>query len=71
MNFFEELNVVVGEDVVVVELVLCEFVCDELGCFYVIGKCKDVVVCVWIKSGFGKVEVNGKLMNEYFVCLVL
>lgn len=36
-----------------------------------IGKCKDVVVCVWVKLGLGKVIVNGKDMGVYFVCLVL
>lgn len=57
--------------VVVVEKFLYEVQCDVFGCVYVIGKCKNVVVCVWVKLGLGKVVVNGKDIVEYFVCLVL
>ena len=44
---------------------------DELGRSYATGKRKDAVARVWIKPGSGKVEVNGKEMNEYFARPVL
>ena len=44
---------------------------DELGRAYATGKRKDAVARVWIKPGSGKVEVNGKPMNEYFARPVL
>ncbi|MGR3836920.1 MAG: 30S ribosomal protein S9 [Cognatishimia sp.] len=72
VNSLEELNAVAGgEEAAVVELAPREPVRDELGRAYATGKRKDAVARVWIKPGSGKVEVNGKPMNEYFARPVL
>ena len=39
---------------------------DELGRSYATGRRKDAVARVWIKSGSGKVVVNGKDQTQYF-----
>ncbi len=73
VNSLEELSAVAGDDVVVAEAVMepREPVRDELGRSYATGKRKDAVARVWIKPGSGKVVVNGKEMNKYFVRPVL
>ena len=39
---------------------------DDLGRSYVTGKRKDAIARVWIKSGSGKITINGKVSNKYF-----
>ncbi len=72
INSLEELSAVAGgEEAVVLDAAPREPVRDELGRSYATGKRKDAVARVWIKPGSGKVEVNGKPMNEYFARPVL
>ena len=44
---------------------------DEHGRSYATGKRKDAVARVWVKPGAGRVQVNGKAMDEYFARPVL
>ena len=44
---------------------------DSLGRSYATGKRKDAVARVWIKTGSGKVTVNGKEIGVYFARPVL
>ncbi len=44
---------------------------DELGRSYATGKRKDAVARVWIKPGPGKITVNGREFESYFVRPVL
>lgn len=44
---------------------------DEHGRSYATGKRKDAVARVWIKSGSGKIVVNGKDIQTYFARPVL
>ena len=39
---------------------------DDLGRSYATGKRKDAIARVWIKSGSGKITINGKVSNKYF-----
>ena len=39
---------------------------DDLGRSYATGKRKDAIARVWIKSGSGKITINGKVSNTYF-----
>ena len=39
---------------------------DDLGRSYATGKRKDAIARVWIKSGSGKIMINGKVSNKYF-----
>ena len=39
---------------------------DKYGRSYATGKRKNAVARVWIKSGSGKVSINGKESNKYF-----
>ena len=39
---------------------------DDLGRSYATGKRKDAIARVWIKSGTGKITINGKVSNKYF-----
>ena len=39
---------------------------DKLGRSYATGRRKESVSRVWIKSGNGKIEVNGKSSDKYF-----
>ena len=39
---------------------------DNLGRSYATGKRKDAIARVWIKSGSGKITINGKESNKYF-----
>ena len=39
---------------------------DKLGRSYATGRRKESVYRVWIKSGNGKIEVNGKSSDKYF-----
>ena len=44
---------------------------DKLGRSYATGKRKNAVARVWIKSGTGKVSINGKDSDKYFLRPVL
>jgi small subunit ribosomal protein S9 len=44
---------------------------DELGRSYATGKRKDAVARVWLKPGAGKITVNGREFERYFVRPVL
>ena len=44
---------------------------DKLGRSYATGKRKNAVARVWIKSGTGKVLINGKDSDKYFLRPVL
>ena len=44
---------------------------DEHGRAYATGKRKDAVARVWIKPGSGKVQINGRDMEQYFARPVL
>ena len=44
---------------------------DALGRSYATGKRKDAVARVWIKPGAGKITVNGREFERYFVRPVL
>ena len=46
-------------------------VIDKLGRSYATGKRKNAVARVWIKSGSGKIIINGKELNKYFLRPVL
>ena len=37
---------------------------DDLGRSYATGKRKDAIARVWIKSGSGKITINGKVSNK-------
>ena len=39
---------------------------DDSGRSYATGKRKDAIARVWIKSGSGKITINGKVSNKYF-----
>ena len=39
---------------------------DKLGRSYATGKRKNAVARVWIKTGTGKVSINGKDSDKYF-----
>jgi len=39
---------------------------DKLGRSYATGKRKNAIARVWLKSGTGKVSINGKESNKYF-----
>jgi small subunit ribosomal protein S9 len=53
------------------EIVLTEPQIDDLGRAYATGKRKDAVARVWIKSGSGKIMVNGRSVDTYFARPVL
>ena len=46
-------------------------VLDKLGRSYATGKRKNAVARVWIKSGSGKISINGKESGKYFLRPVL
>ena len=46
-------------------------VIDKLGRSYATGKRKNAVARVWIKSGSGKIIINGKELDKYFLRPVL
>ena len=46
-------------------------VIDKLGRSYATGKRKNAVARVWIKSGSGKITINGKELDKYFLRPVL
>ena len=39
---------------------------DDFGRSYATGKRKDAIARVWIKTGSGKITINGKESNKYF-----
>ncbi len=74
INSLEDLAAVAGVDAeapVAEVLTPREPVRDALGRSYATGKRKDAVARVWIKPGSGKVQVNGKEMDQYFARPVL
>ena len=72
INSLEDLkasvNPTVSEDR---EEVKRESIKDKLGRSYATGKRKDAIARVWIKSGSGRVMVNGREMSSYFARPVL
>jgi small subunit ribosomal protein S9 len=44
---------------------------DKFGRAYGTGRRKDAVARVWVKRGSGKIEVNGKKLEQYFARPVL
>jgi small subunit ribosomal protein S9 len=44
---------------------------DELGRSYATGKRKDAVARVWVKAGAGRITVNGRDQEQYFMRPVL
>ena len=46
-------------------------VLDNLGRSYATGKRKNAVARVWIKDGSGKIVINGKDVDKYFLRPVL
>ena len=44
---------------------------DKLGRSYATGKRKNAVARVWIKSGSGKITINGRELDKYFLRPVL
>ena len=72
LNSLEELNTAAGLDAAPASIdTPREPQRDALGRAYATGKRKDAVARVWIKPGSGKVNVNGKEMNDYFARPVL
>lgn len=73
LQSFEELGAEAAaeEDKLAVEAPQRESQRDELGRSYATGKRKDAVARVWIKPGSGRITVNGKEMQAYFVRPVL
>jgi small subunit ribosomal protein S9 len=69
----EALQSAVVTEAVAVEApaALAEPVKDEFGRSYATGKRKDAVARVWIKAGSGKITVNGRDNEVYFVRPVL
>ena len=68
---FEGLDAVADAPAVEETAVTREPVRDALGRSYATGRRKDATARVWIKPGSGKVQVNGKPINEYFARPVL
>ena len=50
---------------------LAKPVLDNLGRSYATGKRKNAVARVWIKDGSGKIVINGKDIDKYFLRPVL
>ena len=50
---------------------LAKPVLDDLGRSYATGKRKNAVARVWIKDGSGKIVINGKDVDKYFLRPVL
>ena len=50
---------------------LAKPVLDNLGRSYATGKRKNAVARVWIKDGSGKIVINGKDVDKYFLRPVL
>ena len=50
---------------------LAKPILDNLGRSYATGKRKNAVARVWIKDGSGKLEINGKDVDKYFLRPVL
>ncbi|WP_273521975.1 30S ribosomal protein S9 [Rhodosalinus sediminis] len=68
---FEGLDAVADAPAAEETAVTREPVRDALGRSYATGRRKDATARVWIKPGSGKVQVNGKPINEYFARPVL
>lgn len=67
----EALQSVVVTEAPVEAAARSEPVKDELGRSYATGKRKEAVARVWIKAGSGKITVNGRDNEVYFVRPVL
>jgi small subunit ribosomal protein S9 len=67
----EGLDAVAGTPAAEETAITREPVRDALGRSYATGRRKDATARVWIKPGSGKVQVNGKPINEYFARPVL
>ena len=53
------------------ENIVAEPIVDKLGRSYATGKRKNAVARVWVKTGSGKLTVNGKNLENYFLRPVL
>ena len=53
------------------ENIVIEPIVDKLGRSYATGKRKNAVARVWVKTGSGKLTINGKNLENYFLRPVL
>ena len=53
------------------ENIVAEPIVDKLGRSYATGKRKNAVARVWVKTGSGKLTINGKNLENYFLRPVL
>ena len=53
------------------ENIVTEPIVDKLGRSYATGKRKNAVARVWVKTGAGKLTINGKNLENYFLRPVL
>lgn len=53
------------------ENIVTEPILDKLGRSYATGKRKNAVARVWVKTGSGKLTINGKNLENYFLRPVL
>ena len=53
------------------ENIVTEPIVDKLGRSYATGKRKNAVARVWVKTGSGKLTINGKNLENYFLRPVL
>ena len=51
--------------------IVTEPIVDKLGRSYATGKRKNAVARVWVKTGSGKLTINGKNLENYFLRPVL
>lgn len=65
------MNMEINENVALNVPVKREQKLDAQGRAYATGKRKSSISRVWIKSGTGKIVINGKDQNEYFARAVL
>ena len=65
------MNIEINENVALNVPVKREQKLDAQGRAYATGKRKSSISRVWIKSGTGKIVINGKDQNEYFARAVL
>ena len=53
------------------ENIVTDPIVDKLGRSYATGKRKNAVARVWVKTGSGKLTINGKNLENYFLRPVL
>ena len=53
------------------DTIVTEPIVDKLGRSYATGKRKNAVARVWVKTGSGKLTINGKNLENYFLRPVL